>query len=83
MSSTPMHPMILAVRILLRQGPPLLSSRESPEGLPLSAKPPIPKASPGRSPSAACREGEGNTAEKASAQRGARPGRDCHERRER
>jgi hypothetical protein len=82
MSSTPMHPMILAVRILLGQGPSLPSSRDVPEGLPLSANPPIPKASPGWSPSATCREGGEDTAGEVLAHRRAGLGRAHHERRE-
>ena len=57
MRAAPIHPLILAVGILHRQDPALPASRDSQEGLPLSMKPPIPKASPGWSPSAAYREG--------------------------
>jgi len=65
MRSTPMHPRVLAVGLLFDPGPSF-PSRDSQEGLPLSAKPPIPKASPGRSPSVDFREGGKDAAEDAT-----------------
>jgi hypothetical protein len=72
--------MLPAVRTLLRQGPASSPSRFVPEGLPISAKTPIPKASPGWSPSATCCEG-GEDSTALTARHGGRSGRALQERR--